>query len=207
MITLTPEQEDALIEIGNIGMSKAAKQLSILLNSVIKISIPKITLININELANNSHFDNEQTLAFVSQTLSQDLQGYSVLVFQREHTALLTRSVIGETPQLTQKEVRACEQEAMLEIGNIIISSCMSIIANMLSKTVLLSLPVYDENNLVALLQDLCMPIADLTRNIIAISTKLDTSDNNLSGSLFIILTEKSIHTLLEGIKELINGS
>ncbi|KTD09419.1 chemotaxis protein CheC [Legionella jamestowniensis] len=206
MITLTPEQEDALIELGNIGMSKAAKQLSMLLNSFIKISIPKITLINVNELANNSQFADKQILAFVHQNISQDLQGCSALVFQREQTTLLTKSVIGETPQLTQEEVRACEQEAMLEIGNIIISSCMSVIANMLSKNVLLSLPVYDENNLVSLLRDLCLPIAGLTRNIIAISTTLDTSDNNLSGSLFIILTEESINILLEDIKELING-
>ena len=204
MITLTPEQEDALIEIGNVGMSKAAKQLSVLLNSTIKISIPKISIININELAANSHFDKEQILSFVYQGLSKDLQGFASLVFLREQTTILTMAVIGETPQLTQEEARACEQEAMLEIGNIIISSCMSIIVNMLSMSIKLSLPYYDENNIVSLLQKLCEPISGLTESIISLSTKFDTSNDKLSGSLFIILTEESVQSLLQGIKELI---
>ncbi|KTD46527.1 CheY-P phosphatase CheC [Legionella quinlivanii] len=205
MISLTAEQEDALIEIGNIGMSKAAKQLSLLLNSTIKISIPKITFININELTEDNDFNDEQVLSYVYQNISQDLEGSAALVFQREQANVLTVTVIGEAPQLTQEEARACEQEAMLEIGNIIISSCLSVIMNMLSQTVKLSLPVYNENNLYNLLQNLCRQISKLTRNIIAISTKLETSNDKLSGSLFIILTEDSVIKLLRSIKELIN--
>lgn len=206
MMNLTDEQQDALIEIGNIGMSKAAKQLSLLLNSTIKISIPKISLINVDELTKENYFQEEQILSYVYQTMSQDLQGCAALVFQREKTNVLTMTIIGETPQLTQEEVRACEQEAMLEIGNIIISSCLSVIMNMLSQTVKLSTPIYDENNLVTLLQNLCLQISEMTRNIIAISTKLDTSNDRLSGSLFIILTEESVTTLLKSIEELIDG-
>ncbi|RAP37097.1 hypothetical protein B1207_06665 [Legionella quinlivanii] len=205
MISLTAEQEDALIEIGNIGMSKAAKQLSLLLNSTIKISIPKITFININELTEENDFNDEQVLSYVYQNISQDLEGSAALVFQREQANVLTVTVIGEAPQLTQEEVRACEQEAMLEIGNIIISSCLSVIMNMLSQTVKLSLPVYNENNLYNLLQNLCRQISKSTSNIIAISTKLETSNDKLSGSLFIILTEDSVIKLLRSIKELIN--
>ncbi|MCE3046423.1 chemotaxis protein CheC [Legionella sp. 16cNR16C] len=205
MISLTAEQEDALIEIGNIGMSKAAKQLSLLLNSTIKISIPKITFININELTEDNDFNDEQVLSYVYQNISQDLEGSAALVFQREQANVLTVTVIGEAPQLTQEEVRACEQEAMLEIGNIIISSCLSVIMNMLSQTVKLSLPVYNENNLYNLLQNLCRQISKSTSNIIAISTKLETSNDKLSGSLFIILTEDSVIKLLRSIKELIN--
>ncbi|WP_133140563.1 chemotaxis protein CheC [Legionella genomosp. 1] len=205
MISLTAEQEDALIEIGNIGMSKAAKQLSLLLNSTIKISIPKITFININDLTEENDFNDEQVLSYVYQNISQDLVGSAALVFQREQANVLTVTVIGEAPQLTQEEVRACEQEAMLEIGNIIISSCLSVIMNMLSQTVKLSLPVYNENNLYNLLQSLCRQISKSTSNIIAISTKLETSNDKLSGSLFIILTEDSVIKLLRSIKELIN--
>lgn len=206
MINLNPEQEDALIEIGNIGMSKAAKQLSLLLNSTIKISIPKISLINVEEIKNDHDFKNEDILSYVSQILSQDLDGVAALVFQREQTTLLTISIFGETPQLTKEEVRACEQEAMLEIGNIIISSCISVIANMLSKQVTLTLPVYDEHDIISLLKSLCSPIAKLNNRIIAISTRLDTSNDRLSGSLFVVLTEESIEILLKSIKDLING-
>lgn len=205
MITLTSAEEDALIEVGNIGMSKAAKQLSILLKSSIKITIPTISLINIDALIDNHA--NDKILSFVYQTLSGDLYGCAALVFQREQTRLLTSPIIGEIPQLTEKEVRACEQEALLEIANIIISSCMSAINNMLTKKVTLGLPTYDENNLVSLIKNLSEAMDKLSKNVLTIATQLNASDDELSGQLYIILNEDSVKSLLAGIKVLLNGS
>jgi chemotaxis protein CheC len=203
MITLTAEQKDALIEISNIGMSKAAKQLSILLNSPIKITIPEISIMDIDEIARSKSFDHTTMYSLVSQKLSADIQGCSALVIRREYANLLTMAVIGKMPEFTPEEANACEQEAMLEIGNIIITTCISIIANMLKQTVHLSLPIYNEDKIVALLTGVSSS-ENLNKNFIAISTKLDTYNNILSGHLFLIVTEESAMTLLACIKNLI---
>lgn len=203
MIELTAEQEDALIEIGNIGMSKAAKQLSVLLNSPIKITIPKIAFIPFKDIAQEGTFDLEQVYTLVSQKVSDDLEGCSALVFRREHANLLTLAVIGVAPEFTQKEARAYEQEAMLEIGNVIITSCISVITKMVSKTVDLSLPTYNEDKLLDLLGDLFTSMQMTNQNLIAISTKLETQEDNLTGHLFLILTEQSINKLLDSIRKL----
>lgn len=204
MITLTPKQEDALIEIGNIGMSKAAKQLSILLNATIKITIPKISLMDINKIETEQFKPNE-IIASVYQTISKDLQGCSALLFQREQTNLLTDAILGETISLSEEETRAIEQEAILEIGNIIITSCLSTIVNMLSKKIDLSLPAYEENTITTLLQNMCMPLPSRSSTVIALTTKLDTFHNKLSGHLFIILTQESVKKLLNSIEQLIH--
>lgn len=206
MIHLSEMQQDALIEISNIGMSKAAKQLSILLNSPIKITIPQISFMNIDELKDEKTFNHEDKYSFVSQMLSQDLDGYAALVFRREHANLLMTTIIGTLPEFTPDEVRACEREAMLEIGNIIITSCLSVIANMLSKKVLLGMPIYHEDKILPLLQSLCVSLAQLSENVIAITTELKTFNDKLSGHLFIILTEESAQILLNYIEELIRG-
>ena len=106
---------------------------------------------------------------------------------------------------LSEEETRAIEQEAILEIGNIIIRSCLSTIVNMLAKTVDLSLPAYEENNIRTLLKNMCMPLPSCSSTVIALTTKLDTFHNKLSGHLFILLTEESVKQLLNSIEQLIH--
>lgn len=204
MITLLDADRDALIEICNIGMSKAAKQLSALLNSEILISIPEINLMNQGVVDHQKLFGSDQTLAYVYQNLSQDIDGRAVLVFQREHTSLLTQAVIGKAPKMTAKEIRACEREAMLEIGNIIITSCISAIVNMLSKEVKLSVPFYDEDKIISLLDNQIKNVSEFSQDIIMIATKLETSNQEISGKLLLILTEGSIVTLFNSIKAML---
>ncbi|WP_419419252.1 chemotaxis protein CheC [Legionella sp. D16C41] len=201
---LTSNQEDALKEIGNIGVSKAAKQLSILLDSPIKISIPNISVIKPDQIDIPEVYKHD-TLSFVYQMLSNDLQGYAALAFKREQTNLLTMSVLGQIPQLTQEEARACEQEALLEIGNIIISSCITAIVDLLAKKIGLSLPFYDENNVVNLMKKLCASFSDPPQEVLVISTILNTGNDKLFGNLFLILTQHATHTILTAIQGLLN--
>lgn len=206
MIAFTSEQEDALKEIGNIGMSKAAKQLSILLNSTIKITIPKISFMSLEEITAEKVFDQGLTYSLVSQKLTTGFDGFAALLLRREYANLLTKAVIGKAPAFTQEEALACEQEAMLEIGNVIITSCISVIANILTKTVHLGMPVYSEDKLIPLLTDFCAPLTTLNKNYIAITTRLDTSNNRLSGHLLLILAEDSVGILLSGVRILLGG-
>ena len=200
---LTASQEDALKEIGNIGVSKAAKQLSLLLQSPIKISIPEISFVKLQEIGDFGQKD--ETFSFVYQLLSKDLQGYVALALKREQTNLLTMSVLGKIPQLTQEEARACEQEALLEIGNIIISSCITTIVDLMAKKVGVTLPHYDENNIVTLLKHLCASFPSPLEKVLIVSTILDMQKDTLSGNLFLVLTNDSTQTILMAIKELIN--
>lgn len=203
-MNLTASQEDALKEIGNIGVSKAAKQLSMLLYSPIKISIPKIALINPDKMTNFQDYKNEY-FSFVYQKVEDDLQGYAALAFKREQANLLTVAILGKIPQLTQEETRACEQEALLEIGNIIISSCISVIVDLLAKKVQLTLPSYDENNIASLLKKLCASLPISAQEVLVISTILETEKDKLSGNLFLVLTEESTNTILMAIKGLLH--
>jgi len=204
MISLTAIQEDALIEICNVGMSKAAKQLSILLNSHINILIPKITLIDIDSFVNQNIFSKNEILSYVYQSVSEDLIGRAILMFHRAHATLLTQSVIGSTPKLTEKEARACEQEAVLEVGNIMITSCMSAIVNMISLNIKLDMPHYNEGNLKEVTETQAHDVKKYSKEVILIATHLETAGKDISGSLLLMLTKESINNLLDGINNLL---
>lgn len=197
MIKLTPEYSDALVEVCNIGMCKAAKQLSLLLNSKIDITIPAIDFMNADKLNEKGFFETNSELSFVYQNLVGDFEGRASLIIQTSQTKHLTEAIFGHAKLLLQKEERINEQEAMVEIGNIIISACISSIVNMLNMNVSLSIPVYKENNLISL-----MPPNNL-HDIFIIKTNLTTIRESVSGNLLLVLTSDSIKHLIHKLKKL----
>ncbi|MFT6836178.1 MAG: chemotaxis protein CheC [Francisellaceae bacterium] len=204
MINLSADEEDALAEVCNVGMSKAAKQLSLLLNSHINIAPPKINILTAQEMIDDKLFQTYRLYSFVRQTISKDIEGNAVLIFKQEQTSLLTQAIIGTTPQLSEQEVRACEQEAMLEVGNIIISSCMSAIVNMLSIEIRMGVPNYHEDKITHLVEGSFSKSQDDIADIILISTELETPGEDISGRLLLMLSVDSIKSLLESVKALL---
>lgn len=204
MKPLEPKQKDALIEICNVGMGTAAKQLSILLDSPIDITIPNIALSSVDELESSFNAKKGQVFVFVYQTLSTNVEGRATLIFNRSNTKILTQSVIGQAPKMTEEDIRACEQEAMLEIGNIIIASSISSISNMLSRQIGITTPTYGENLLPNLLEEQVKEVGSDANNVIIVSTKLETKGEDISGSLVLILTKESIHRLLDSLDRLL---
>lgn len=207
MITLSDDQQDALIEICNIGMSKAAKQLSTLLGSSIDISIPKVVLSTIDSISEGVQFEPGRELAYVYQDLSDTVDGRALLIFRRDQTKMLTQSIIGNVPNLSEEEIRACEHEAMIEIGNIIVSACISAISNMLSTPIRLNVPDYKEDSIEKLIAEHASAVNNHSSNksgAIVIATHLETKNEHISASLVFILTEESILKVIELLQAMI---
>lgn len=208
MMSFTEEQRDALVEICNVGMSKSAKQLSALLNTPIQISIPEINILSLESIYQDHHFSPTETLAYVNQGLSDGLSGLALLIFHREQTSLLMDSVIGNLPKLSEKEIRACQHDAMREIGNIIISSCIGAIINMLNCSVALSIPVYNEDTISKLIEMNVESFSKVTgcHDVILIGTSLDAQGRDISGSLILVLDPESLNKIFDQLKKLLQG-
>ena len=201
MIRLSGLQKDAFLEVCNIGMSKAAKQLSILLNCQVLLDNPQVELIKFDEVMNNNIVGQDVIMSIVMQQLSDDIEGSAILVFKRESTHLLVESVIGQGPHLSEKEIRACEQEAMLEIGNIVISSCVTAVVNLLEKKVQLSPPKYLEGRFKDILKS---DIVAVESYVLLISTMIKAKEDTLSGELMFISSSSSLANILHAINKLL---
>jgi chemotaxis protein CheC len=199
-------QKDALIEICNLGMSKAAKQLSILLGSEIKITIPSIHLLNLEKFESEGFIKDKEALSFVYQDLLDSLEGRAVLVFKTRQTKNLTDSIISQSSDLSEKEERIHEQEAMIEIGNIIISSCISAIVNMLKIQVNLTIPKYNENEIDVLINKQLDAVETAPEETFIIRTDLKTVKESISGHLLLVLTNNSVTSMLDKISHLFGG-
>ncbi|MDF1757842.1 MAG: chemotaxis protein CheC [Legionellaceae bacterium] len=206
MRVFSDEQKDVLLEVCNIGMSKSAKQLSVLLNGPVLLATPEIELVDFDHLSKYVMGDTNDVISMVHQELTRDFTGNVVLLLKRDYTQFLLEQVVGEIPtNLSDKEKRSCEKEAMLEIGNILISSCTTAIANMFSKKVALTVPSYAEGKFQALLDDERNNFQEVdTQVVIILSTTLSTKRGDFSGRLMLLLSSETINKILEVINDMV---
>lgn len=130
---------DALTEMVNIGVNRAAASLREMVGEQVHLSVPKVTLVG-RDLAIAALGENEVShLVGIHQVFSGDITGRAMLIFPDTKSLELVRAVTGG--ELPLEEIIELEQEALAEIGNIILNGCLASIANMLQRSLKMSLP------------------------------------------------------------------
>lgn len=203
-MNFSKEEKDVLLEVCNIGMSKAAKQLSVLLNGPVLLDNPEINLLTFDEFLEYQLAQNDVLMSMVHQGLEYDFEGHAVLVFKRDYTERLLEAVVGEMPNLNADEIRSCEQEAMLEIGNIVISSCVTAMANMLAKRVGLGVPNYYEGTFESISKNEKTRFDKNITKIVLLTTTMSTEKGNFSGRLMLFISSVSINAIFEAVNKML---
>jgi chemotaxis protein CheC len=130
---------DALTELVNLGVSRAAANLRDMVNDQVHLSVPSIRLVNRVEAVTLIGQREDSKLVAVHQVFEGDITGRVLLIFPETKSLELVRAVIGGDLRL--EEIIELEQEALAETGNIILNACMATIANLLERSLKMSLP------------------------------------------------------------------
>lgn len=132
-------ESDALAEIVNIGVGRAAHRLADMVGDTVQLSVPRVELL-IREVAASLLDQRGSTgLVSVGQDFDGAFAGQALLLFPETNSLELVRAVVGDGMALD--EIIDLEQGALAEIGNIILNGCLVCIANMLRLDLTMSLP------------------------------------------------------------------
>jgi chemotaxis protein CheC len=135
---LTGIEHDALAEIANLGVSRAASSLRQMVGAQVLLSVPAVEIVTRNVAASLVQ-RNAGRLVAVQQSFAGPFAGKAILIFPEAHSLELVRSIVGEEHSL--EDVIDLEQEALAETGNVILNACLATIANLLRHTMKMSLP------------------------------------------------------------------
>jgi chemotaxis protein CheC len=147
MFQLSELENDALIEIFNIGVGHAAASMSAIVNEAVRMSVPSISFIARAEAARllgagaNGPDTVPERICGVSQHYAGAFETEAILMFPEDKSLEIVRLMVGEAVPL--KELTEMEQEAMCEIGNIMLNSCVGTLANIFQRELHGSLPQY----------------------------------------------------------------
>jgi chemotaxis protein CheC len=140
-VTLLSEIErDALTELSNIAMARAAASLRQMVDSEVLLSVPAVDILTNQEATKLVSKPDNPPLVAVRQDFAGAFSGRALLIFPETNSLELVRAVVGR--QLALEDVADLEDEALAEIGNIILNCWVATIANLLKSALKMSLPV-----------------------------------------------------------------
>ena len=130
---------DALTEMVNIGVNRSAASLREMVGEQVHLSVPRVALVSREKAIATLGEGNPDTLVGVHQVFEGDIVGRALLIFPDTKSLELVRAVAG--PELSLEEIIELEHEALAEIGNVILNGCLATMANMLQRSLKMSLP------------------------------------------------------------------
>jgi chemotaxis protein CheC len=138
-MTLSELERDALTEIVNIGVSRAASNLRKMIGDQVHLSVPSIDVVSQKRAARLITEREVSELVAVRQDFTGAFAGRALLIFPESNSLDLVRAVTGHA--LSSQEVIDIEEEALAETGNVILNSCLATMANMLNRSLAMSIP------------------------------------------------------------------
>jgi len=132
-------ERDALTELVNIGVSRAAGGLRSMVGRQVTLSVPSLEVVSRKAATALIRERETGPLVAVRQDFHGAFNGQALLIFPEQNSLELVRSVAG--PDLPANEVLELEDEALAETGNIVLNSCLATMANMLERPLTMSLP------------------------------------------------------------------
>jgi chemotaxis protein CheC len=146
-IELSALELDAFTELMNLGVSNAAFALREMVREEVVLSVPKVSLVSREEAITILGEKEAPPLVGVHQDFEGDINGRALLIFPEKKSIELVRAVVGS--DLPLEDVVELEQEALAETGNVLLNSCLGTIANLLGRSLRVSLPevIYGESS------------------------------------------------------------
>lgn len=143
MNPLSDIEMDAVAEIMNIGVGRAAASLNEIAREEILLSVPKTEILFGCEAESRLREASDNMVAIL-EDFSGIVRGTAALLFPRPKTIELVSMILDQESGTT--EIMEMEQEALSEIGNIILNQCLSSLADAFSDEISTTVPVSDVN-------------------------------------------------------------
>jgi chemotaxis protein CheC len=137
---LTDLERDALGELSNIAMARAANSLRQMVEYQVMLSVPSVEVLAKEAATQLVAKSNTATLVAIRQDFTGAFSGRALLIFPEASSLELVRVIVGR--QLPLEDIVSLEDEALAETGNIILNSWVATIANLLKSGLKMSLPM-----------------------------------------------------------------
>ncbi|EJL26222.1 chemotaxis protein CheX [Novosphingobium sp. AP12] len=199
-ITLAELERDALTEIVNIGVSRAASSLRKMIGDQVLLSVPSIEVVSQKRAARLISEREVSDLVAVRQDFAGPFSGRALLIFPETNSLELVRAVTGG--ELTAQEVVDMEGEALCETGNVILNACLATMANMLQRSLTMTIPEILRGTSASLFEvDPAGPGGGL---VLFLYIDFAVRSRDIRGYIAMIMDIPSLETLKELLEEFI---
>lgn len=196
---LNQTQQDALIELLNIGFGRAAAALSQLTGHRVLLEVPQVSVHPIGDLDRALRSVLQDQVASVHQIFSGPVAGDALLIL--DHTAAgMLKELLTDEPTLPLP-LDASAREVLTEVGNILLNACLGTFGNILQVQVSFSVPHLNLDTLHEVMKSLLVNREGL-RYALVVHAGFKLRDAEVKGYLVIVLSVASLDRLIRAVED-----
>jgi chemotaxis protein CheC len=196
---LTRTQQDALIELLNIGFGRAAASLSELTGHRVLLEVPQVSVHAIEELNGALRLVLDDQVASVHQIFSGPVAGDALLILNHSAAGMLKELLTNEPP--LPLPIDASAREVLTEVGNILLNACLGTFGNILRVQVSFSVPHLNLDTLQDVMKSLLVNREGL-RYALVVHAGFKLRDAEVKGYLVIVLSVASLDRLIRAVED-----
>lgn len=143
--TLTHNEDfiDAVTEVLNIGVGVAAAALSEMVQKPVLLKIPSVEFVARDQALLSLAQDSGIVATGVRQKFEGAYSGNAFLLFPENQSLELVRVLLGYEAVSSIVNLTEMEQEAITEVGNVVLNACLCSIADILHKSIESHIPEF----------------------------------------------------------------
>lgn len=195
---------DIFKEISNIGASHATAALAKMLGDVLKMKVPNVRIIKVNELARLLG-NEEQVIAATLLTMDGDVNGLMMNLFNEESTKKIIEKILHKEIN-SLSEIGEIEASFLKEIGNILTSAYLSALGELTNLKILPSIPNLSIDMAGAILSVPAIQYGIMSDDMLLIETQFCSDADTLTGYYLLVPNEISFIKILKSLGVNING-
>ena len=125
---------DALTEIFNIGIGRAANALNKMVSQHVDLTIPSVEIVPNKTAKSKLNFASNIEISAVTQRFDGDFKGQAILMFSKESGLQLVSTLLGN--KFPPEVLYELEQDSLVEICNVILNACFGTVINFLKSSI-----------------------------------------------------------------------
>ncbi len=193
------DQIDALTEVINIGIGRAAASLSELVQERIELAAPRVQIHRVEELPEILKPDEDGATTAILQEFQGTLTGRAALAFP--HTsALKLAQVLGRLDEMPE-DLDLDLSGILTEVGNIVLNAVLGSISNAAGASLCFSVPELSLGSNVAVLMTVGLSQTKLTQlHVVVADATFRVASRDISGSLVLVFELGGLKSVVETI-------
>lgn len=196
---LTPLEIDALTEIFNIGIGRAANSLNQMVSQSVELTIPKVEILPNIAAKKKLDFDPLAEISAVTQRFSGDFQGQALLMFSKENGLQLVSLLLSN--KIPIEALSELEQDSLVEIGNVILNACFGTVINFLQSSITIEMPEFIQGGI----NQIFTYSSDHDWSLY-IKVKFSLPSEDIAGYISFIMDITSLEIFQESVRQFVNG-
>jgi chemotaxis protein CheC len=195
-VRLNADQEDAIREIANIGIGRAAATLSELLGTRIELAVPRVRVCTLDDGDEPDLYPPEGPEVAIIQDFRGEISGRSALILPHA-SGLRLAQLLGEVAEPVD-ELDLEMSGILTEVGNIMLNSVLGALANILGVRLLYSVPRF----YAVRPADWLSSTTQAPRSLLAADADFWVRHDNIHGSLLVAMQARGLEAILDAISE-----